>query len=65
MSFTLWKMIFMNGRRGIMKIEEFYGEKKGRKMKVSFEWRKGKNDDLKQFLLMKSTEFLSIKSKQQ
>ena len=34
----------MNGRRGIMKIEEFYGEK-GKQMKVSFEWRKGKNDD--------------------
>ena len=26
------------------KIEEFYGEK-GEQMKVSFEWRKGKNDD--------------------
>ena len=25
--FNLVKMIFMNGRRGIMKIEEFYGEK--------------------------------------
>ena len=34
----------MKGRIGIMKIEEFYGEK-GEKMKVIFEWRKGKNDD--------------------
>ena len=39
-------------------------EKKGSKMQVSFEWRKGKNDDLKQFLLMKSEKFLSIKWKQ-
>ena len=30
-------------------------------MKVSFEWRKGKMMILQQFLLMKSTEFLSIK----
>ena len=34
----------MNGRRGIMKIEEFYGEK-GEQMKVIFEWGEGKNDD--------------------
>ena len=34
----------MKGVQGKMKIEEFYGEK-GEKMKVSFEWRKGENDD--------------------
>ena len=44
-------MLFMNGKRGIMKIEEFYGEE-GEKMKVSFEWRKGKNDDFAAVFLL-------------
>ena len=49
-------MIFMKGRRGIMKIEEFYEEENWRKMKVSFEWRKGKNDDFAAvFSLMETT----------
>ena len=37
-------------------------ETKGRKMKVSFEWREGKNDDFAVvFSLMETTEILSIK----
>ena len=41
-------------------------EKKGRKMKVSFEWRKGKNDDfVAVFSLMETTEILNIKREQQ
>ena len=55
----------MNGRRGIMKIEEFYGEKKGEKMKVSFEWWEGEDDDFTAVFFMKSVEFLSIKWEQQ
>ena len=54
----------MNGRRGIMKIEEFYGEK-WEQMKVSFEWRRGNMVIFQQSFLMKLAEFLSIKWQQQ
>ena len=38
------------------RIEEFYGEK-GEQTKVSFEWRKGENDDFEaDFSLMETTE---------
>ena len=41
-------------------------EKKGSKMKVSFEWRKGKNDDFAAVVsLMETTKILSIKREQQ
>ena len=37
-------------------------EKKGSKMKVSFEWREGKNDDFAAvFSLMETAEIMSIK----
>ena len=39
-----------------MKIEEFYGEK-GEQMKVSFQWKKGKNDD---FAAVSSHDFSRI-----
>ena len=43
------------GPSGYMEKEEFYGEK-GEKMKVSFEWRKGENDDFAAvFSLMETT----------
>ena len=36
-------------------------ERKGRKMKVIFEWREGKNDDFAAiFYFMETTEILSI-----
>ena len=41
--FNLVKMIFVNGRREIMKIEEFYGEK-GRKWRLILEEGEGEND---------------------
>ena len=53
-------MIFMNGRRGIMKIEEFYGEKGEKNEGYFFSGGGGKRGFLQHFFLMKSTEFQSF-----
>ena len=45
MSFKLWKMLFMNGRRGIMKNRGFLWRKREAKWRLVFQVRKGKNDD--------------------
>ena len=61
MSFKLCKEDFHEWGKGNMESRGNFMEKKGEKMKVSFEWRRGKMMILQQSFLMKSTEFLSKK----
>ena len=61
--FNFVKVIFMKGRKEIMKTKDFYGEK-GEQMKVRFEWEKGEKMVFQQYFLMNLAEFLSIKWEQ-